>query len=117
MKKLFTILILTIIPRFFCFVFAKDISVYNLNSDGAYILSINHRPFNLSVSNEEVLKVSVVTDIFSTNSQLVMQAYKEGISYITYESNNKECVIKVLVDNKSVVDLVEIDKPMGTYNE
>ena len=113
MKKLFDILILAILPLFFCSVFAQDVSVYNLNSQNAYILAINGRPFDLSVSNPDVLKVSVVTDLFSTNSQLVLETFKEGISYITYRLNDKEQVAKILVDNKSVVDLIELDRPVG----
>lgn len=110
MKKSLDILILMILPLFFCSVFAKDIPVYNLNSNGAYILQINHRPFDLAVSNTDILKVSVVTDLFSTNSQLVLETFKEGISYITYKANDNSQTIKVLIDNKSNVDLVEIDK-------
>ena len=117
MKRLLIILTLIILPLFLGSVFAKDTPVYNLHSEGVYLLSVGHRPFDLSVSNTDVIKVGVVTDLFSTNTQLVLQSVKEGISYITYKVDDKEYVIKILVDNNSNVDLIEIDKPVGKRNE
>jgi len=110
MKKKLVLTILIFSQILGC-AFAKNESVYNLNTNNAYILALNHRPFDLSVSNQDILKVGVVTDLFSVKSQLVVETLKEGICYITYKSEEKDYVIKILVDDKSNVELIEIDKP------
>lgn len=116
MKKtvLFTITALIINLLCFSITFAaeKSTSVFNLHTDGAYVLDLNYRPMDLQITNKNVVNAEAVTDILGTESQLVIRTFDEGISYITYKSNNIVYTIKVLVDNKEPVDdsLLEIDK-------
>ena len=110
MKKII-LFILIIFPQIFSSVFAENNSVYNLHTNNAYILDLTVRPMDIQITNNSIIKVEVVTDLFTTNSQLVIQTFDEGISYITYKSNEKSHTVKILVDNKSDVDLLEIDKP------
>lgn len=110
MKKIF-LFILIILPQIFSSVFAEDSSVYNLHTNSAYILDLSNRPKDLQVTNPSIIKAETVTDIFSTDSQLVIKTFDEGISYITYKFDEQAFTIKILVDNKSTEDLLEIDKP------
>ncbi len=86
--------------------------IVNLHTDGAYILEMNERPIGLKVSNEKVIRAEVVTDLYTTESQIVIKSFEEGISYITFKTKSKPHSIKVLVDNNSPSDkdLTEIDK-------
>lgn len=110
MKK-FLLFILITLPQIFSIAFAEDSAIYNLHTNNAYILELTVRPMDLQITNNSIIKAEVVTDIFTTNSQMVITTFDEGISYITYKSNNKPYTIKILVDNKANVDLLEIDKP------
>lgn len=85
---------------------------FNIHTDGAYMISINERPLELKVTNEKVIRVEVITDLYSPESQIVIRSFGEGISYINFKTRTKSHSIKVLVDNNSPVDtdLTEIDK-------
>ena len=112
MKKIISIVIISIISQLFCTVFADDTKVINLHTNGAYILDLKYRPLEMNVSNKNVINAEVATELYSPQSQLVIRTYDEGISYITYKIKNQKAVIKVLVDNNAPVDneVVEIDK-------
>lgn len=112
MKKLILILIMTLIPQLSLCAFAEQIRIINLHADGAYILNLDNRPMELNVSNKNVINAEVLTELYTSDSQLVLRTYQEGISYITFRLKNKLNTIKVLVDNNAPVDkdLIEIDK-------
>ena len=86
--------------------------VINLHTDGAYLVGLSERPIELKVSNENVIRAEVVTDLYSPEAQIVIKTLEEGISYITFKTKSKPHSIKVLVDNNSPIDkdLTEIDK-------
>lgn len=112
MKRIILVLILTLLCQSTSFAAEKNTSVFNLHTDGAYVLDLDSRPMDLQITNKNVVNAEAVTDIIGTESQLVITTFNEGISYITYKSNNVIHTIKILVDNKEDVDenLLEIDK-------
>lgn len=107
-----TALIFSLLFSTALFAAEKNTSVLNLHTDGAYILDLSSRPMDLQITNKNVINAEAVTDILGAESQLVITTFNEGISYITYKSNNVIHTIKILVDNKEQVDenLLEIDK-------
>lgn len=116
MKKrflIYTAIILIVICTCLCPAFCQNAErVINLHTDGAYMIGLSERPIELKVSNENVLRAEVVTNLYSPESQIVIKSIEEGISYITFKTKSKQHSIKVLVDNNSPVDkdLTEIDK-------
>lgn len=116
MKKSFlihTAIILAVICTCLCPAFGQNAEkVINLHTDGAYMIGLSERPIELKVSNENVLRAEVVTNLYSPESQIVIKSLEEGISYITYKTKSKMHSIKVLVDDNAPVDkdLTEIDK-------
>ena len=112
MKKIILILILTLISQAVSFAAENSPSVINLHTDCAYVLDLDSRPMELQITNKNVVNAEIVTDILGVESQLVINTFNEGISYITYKANNITYTIKVLVDNQEPEDknLLEIDK-------
>ena len=112
MKK-FTVLLVTIIlTQVFSMALSQDVKVYNMHTDKAYIIDLDVRPMDLQITNSNILKATTVTDIFSNNSQLIIETFKEGISYISYKFKDKSYTVKVLIDNNAEQDesLMELDK-------
>lgn len=112
MKKLIILFTTIILTQVFCVALSQNEKVYNMHTDKAYIIDLDVRPMDMQITNFNVLKVTTVTDIFSNNSQLIIETFEEGISYISYKFKNKSYKVKVLVDNNSKQDenLMELDK-------
>ncbi len=116
-KNIFITLILSLILGWNSFSSAAT-DVINLHTDSAYIMSVQNRPMQLKVSNENVIKAEVVTDLYTPESQIVIRSFEEGISYVTFKIKGTMQTIKVLVDDKAPVDknLTEIDRVKESDN-
>lgn len=111
MKKLLTVLCLSMLFTVSQAFALNPQKTINLHSDGVYILNVEKRPQDIQVTNPRILEVTSTGDIFSANSQLVLTTQEEGISYVTYKQGDITYTIKVLIDNQEEVDssVIELD--------
>ena len=112
MKKFILLLTMVLFSQLFINANAKEPDkTINLHTDGAYILLLNTRPIEMTISNPQIINAEVTTEIYSQDSQTLT----EGIAYINYKLKNTPQTIKVLVDNNAPVDkdVIEIDKVKG----
>lgn len=114
MKKLILLTIILILSQLFLFAYAEENDVLNLHSNNSYILELNTRPFDVQITNPRIIKTEITTDLYTNNSQLILTTIQEGISYVSYKTNNIIRTIKILVDNQAPITqtVIEIDKPM-----
>lgn len=116
MKKFILLLTMVLFSQLFINANAKEPDkTINLHTDGAYILLLNTRPIEMTISNPQIINAEVTTEIYSQDSQIVIKTLTEGIAYINYKLKNAPQTIKVLVDNNAPVDkdVIEIDKVKG----
>ncbi|MBS4760811.1 MAG: hypothetical protein KHX03_08960 [Clostridium sp.] len=114
MKKLLLFLSLLILPQFLINAHAIESgAVLNLHTNESYILDLKQRPKDIQNSNPRIVKAESVTEIFTTDSNLIITTYEEGIAYITFKLNEKNTTIKLLIDDKADEDkgLLKLDKP------
>ena len=116
MKKFILLLTMVLFSQLFINANAKEPDkTINLHTHGAYILLLNTRPIEMTISNPQIINAEVTTEIYSQDSQIVIKTLTEGIAYINYKLKNTPQTIKVLVDNNAPVDkdVIEIDKVKG----
>lgn|SRR5574344_1630850 len=113
MKKLILTLILLLIPNLYSCAFGiESDKTINLHSENAYILELPQRATNIQITNPRILEAEINTDIFTNDAQIILKTSDEGISYLSYKTDNKTITVKVLIDNNADVDdsVIEIDQ-------
>lgn len=114
MKKLLSLLIILITTQINSTAQAIESgAILNLHTKESYVVDLNARPKDLQNSNQRIVKVDVVTEIETTDSDLIITTFEEGIAYITVKLNEKNVTIKLLIDDKGdeTQDYIKLDQP------
>ena len=118
-KKILFLLMLMFISNVFSTANAVEPKqVLNLHTNESYVIDFSARPKFIKNSNTQIVKAESITDIFSQDASLLITTFREGISYISFQLNNKEVTLKLLIDNNAQEDdsILKLDRPENKEN-
>ena len=87
-----------------------------LKKKEAYMLFIDERPIQMTVSNPNVMSVQLASDLFNVSHHIVIKTYSTGQSDLLISTDEgKKYTVKVNVETNPVIsnEVFEVDVPPG----
>lgn len=93
--------------------FAVQTKNLTLKNDDEYILFMDSRPMQIQISNPRLVKVQVVSDIFNTDSKVIIKTYDKGTTNIFLKTKTDGLMLNVSITDKANLNdnIMQIDTP------
>ncbi len=117
MKKIFTLIIISIFCTASCLAQQDNITVYNLKEKNMYLLNMNSKVEKIEISNKKILNIIPITTINNDKRQLFIDAVENGVcdvNIVTADENHKIRFITGSLFQDTEDNLIQIDLP--AYN-
>ena len=114
MKKLLTLTIALFFPLA---AFAFQDCNLTLKKKEAYMLFIDERPVQMTVSNPKVMSVQLASDLFNVSHHIVIKTHSTGkADLLISTASGKNYTVKVSVETNPVIsnEVFEVDVPPGS---